>query len=304
MNEDIDLVVNLPGLIKIFGDALYQDFGSVVRELVQKSHDAILENAIVRKRAGQKKGRSASEARTRIDVHLDEGELVLVVADNGVGMDEDGLRTKLNNFASSAKRSLGQAFEALIGEDDNDDDLESANVIGEYGVGFLSVMAVSNSVSVCTRKADNVPVRWVYETEQAKAKIKSISIEEFNAAYKERRLTPPATGTIVIAELSEDAASTYGIDEAEVQASLTRYTSLLPIPVYFNSERVSGKYRAWNNPRTATEADWRQMIEETYDQSPSYIIPVSSPPQELDVTGVLWIPERINISMKHQSMFM
>ena len=41
--QGVPLKVDVPGLVAIFGDSLYQDSGSVARELTQNAHDAIIE---------------------------------------------------------------------------------------------------------------------------------------------------------------------------------------------------------------------------------------------------------------------
>src|SRR6185295_9518045 len=52
------------------------------------------------------------------------------------------------------------------------------------------------------------------------------------------------------------------------------------------------KYSAWENPVAASEEDWAQAIRGMHDEEPLLIIPIYSPPEELDIQGVLWIPER------------
>ena len=42
-SKSIDLTVSLEGIVRIFGKSLYNDFGAIVRELVQNGHDSVVE---------------------------------------------------------------------------------------------------------------------------------------------------------------------------------------------------------------------------------------------------------------------
>jgi HSP90 family molecular chaperone len=93
----VDLVVNLPGIVEIFGRALYNEFGAIVRELVQNSHDSIAK-AYATAPEPQKQ-----LSDYRIDVHYDQFARLLVIADNGTGMDATEIANDLNNFGQSIK---------------------------------------------------------------------------------------------------------------------------------------------------------------------------------------------------------
>jgi len=276
--QAVELTIDVPGMVQIFGDALYQDFGSIVRELVQNGHDAIVSVIASGSTDSEELGDH------RIEVQLDSFDMMLVVADDGSGMSRDELAEQLSKFAQSAKRGMradlanAQASELL-------------QVIGEYGVGFLAAMAVSDSVELITlRKGESKATRWQYEAGDSEAQLSDVDINEFQEALDGYRFSGRSSGTIVSCSLKSDIIDEYEVDEDEIRDSLVRYAALLPIPIYYNDEQISCKYIAWNNPAAASDEDWRDLISEAFREEPLAIVTLYSPPEELDITGVLWVP--------------
>ncbi len=275
------LAVDLCGIIRIFGKALYNDFGAIVRELVQNGHDSVAEAY------ASKNGSAHSLPEYWVNVKYNQ--LELVVADNGTGMNVSGIAENLNNFGRSKKPSLPQNFSASDG---------GPMIIGMYGVGFLAAMAVSDRVDVWSQTASDPPVHWWYQNGETMAQTEFPSTDELikvRQAHGRRLEDPRQPGTVVICRLSDDVSQEYDIDEATVRDSLVRYARLLRVPVYFNGVQVSDRLAGWSDPGRRSEADWKAMITETSGTEPLLVIPVSSPPDKLDLEGVLWIPPRQNV---------
>jgi molecular chaperone HtpG len=279
-SSDVTLTVDLPGIIRIFGMALYNEFGAIVRELVQNSHDSIIKTYAELRRSGK------NLEDYRIDVEFDQyGGGILVVADTGSGMTKSEIADDLNHFGQSVKRDLRASLETAD---------TPLHIIGEYGVGFLSAMAASDKVEVWTRKNGHSPARWNYTTGQTSATVSEINGQAFSALLHRLGLDrTEGSGTVVICHLSERVQREYHVDSDLIRESLLHYTCILPVGVYFNGEKLSNRYRAWGNPCVATEDDWKEVIQETTGLSPLLVVPIYSPPGELDLEGVLWIPPRI-----------
>ncbi|MER8595729.1 ATP-binding protein [Mesorhizobium sp. M1182] len=284
--QDVELIVDLTGLISIFGDALYTDFGSVVRELVQNAHDGIVEKIASSSTDGLP---VAPQFRHRIDVNFSDAEKILVVADNGIGMTADQLSDKLNNFAHSEKRELQQA---LHGEGRETPD----QLIGEYGVGFLSAMAVSDRVEVFSHTEGTLEAAvWSFDKGSRIANVKQIAASEAGKARGVHRVATASGGTMIVCSLSQSIVNLYTIDSLSVSGSLENFTKILPFDLYFNGDLLNPQPSAWIDPAHATENDWREAIVKMTDDEPLYIIPVYSSPKELDLQGVLWFPRRRRI---------
>lgn len=281
-DKNIDLSVDLPGLVTIFGDALYEDFGSIVRELVQNAHDAIVEYC-----SGFHDGEERLKQH-RIVVEFNKSERLLVVADNGKGMSEKEIIDNLNNFARSKKRSV----EENIQDNSDNNAKELLHIVGEYGVGFLSAMAVSNDLNVWSKTLDNEITSWSYSTGKSNATSYAATQADLDDVKKKYSLDEFSSGTVVVCKLKEKIFEDYWLDENDLQKSISQFAGLLPIYVEYNREVISCKYLAWDNPMLANPDDWKDVISGMHDEEPLLVMPIYSPPDELDLQGVLWVPER------------
>ncbi len=72
----------------------------------------------------------------------DETNKTLTIADNGVGMSAEEMEKNLGTIAKSGSREyvaqLKEAKDATTGD--------SANIIGQFGVGFYAAFMVANNV--------------------------------------------------------------------------------------------------------------------------------------------------------------
>ena len=279
------LTVNLAGIIQIFGKSLYNEFGAIVRELVQNGHDAVIE------RHAENLADRDTLREHWVNVQYHSFERVLVLSDNGTGMDDSEVSKDLNDFGRPKKSQLRDEVTTATPE-------QPLYIIGLYGVGFLSALAVSDTVEVWTRKSQEAPVLWIYASGQDFATVSSPTVDQFEEVYRKHGYgivnTSPC-GTVVICRLSRQVAEEYQVSEEAVRDSLTRYARLLRVPIYFNNDRITDDSIAWAHPARASREDWRQMITDATGTSPLLVIPVYSPPDRLDLEGVLWIPERRNI---------
>src|SRR6201996_3754620 len=89
----------------------------------------------------------------RIDLDLDEDARTLVIADTGIGMNEEDLVSHLGTIARSGTKN----FLAQLSGDAK----KHSNLNGQFGVGFYSVFMVADRVEVVTRKAGEEQAwRW------------------------------------------------------------------------------------------------------------------------------------------------
>jgi HSP90 family molecular chaperone len=287
--QSVQLNVDIAGLIEIFGEALYDEFGATVKELIQNAHDAITKKYV--------ENGEIDVFKDKIIVKFDESTRSLVVYDTGVGMDKNDLINELNNFAKSRKRELQKQIvnHYEIGNPRN------LQIIGEYGVGFLSALAAGDDVTIWSKKKDERPLSWRYEKGESKATITTALLSDYEKARLKWNLPESKSGTILICVLTAETVESYYIDQESIRNSVIKYASILPIHVYFENELISCKYRAWNNNDIGKKSDWEEYIKDKTDSKPLLVIPIYSPPDELDLQGVLWIPPRSFIQ-EHSSI--
>ena len=131
--------------------SLYTNREIFLRELLSNSSDALDK---LRFEAVQHPELLASGEELEIRLERDPENRVLVVRDNGIGMDREDLVTNLGRIASSGTRRFLEAAAEAGGE-------RAPDLIGQFGVGFYSCFMVASRVVVETRKAgDASGWRW------------------------------------------------------------------------------------------------------------------------------------------------
>lgn len=213
---NINLKTILPSLAKnLYGD----DWRITIRELLQNCHDAIAERAFCNP--------GETEA-ARIDIFPDPtpGIYTLTFRDNGIGMTlqevEDNLATVGGDHKSTKIEKLAQAGTA--------DRSVLAQLIGQYGIGFLSCFIIADSVEVVTRSQAETSTgvravftgetRWFYSDEPNAAPGTQITLH----LKRNEAIRDPATGReIPLQEL---------LNFERLKQEVRRFGDLLPYPVY------------------------------------------------------------------------
>jgi molecular chaperone HtpG len=196
--------LHLPGLLKVLAEHLYTSKKVGIRELIQNAHDSCIRRKI-----------EAAEPRyrPRIDVSLDEKRRVITIADNGNGLTEEEIGTYLATIGRGYTRELRErlAFSSPG---------EAAELIGQFGLGFLSAFLLASEVTLTTRSIQGGPaLRW-----------HSNGDEHYDLAHGER----DEVGTTV--ELKIKPAASFILGEQALTDTVRTYADFLPIPIHVNDD--------------------------------------------------------------------
>ena len=173
-------------LLHLMVHSIYSDRDIFIRELVSNGADACEK---LRYEALTQPGLIFDENGFAIRITVDEDKHQIIVADNGIGMNEAELVSALGTIASSGTR----AFLDKLVEGGNDDGAKGAELIGQFGIGFYSSFMVASKVTVETRKA-GTQEGFAWESDgKGTYTIRALSLED-----------APANGTRVILHLNDD----------------------------------------------------------------------------------------------------
>jgi molecular chaperone HtpG len=137
-------------LLHLMVHSVYTDKEIFLRELISNASDACDK---LRYEAIATPSLLGPDERLAITLRADLDAGVLVIADNGIGMDRAELVDNLGTIARSGTR----AFLDKLGEKP-----DGASLIGQFGVGFYSAFMVADEITVTSRKAgDAVAHTWV-----------------------------------------------------------------------------------------------------------------------------------------------
>jgi len=193
--------VDLSGLMTVLGEHLYSTPIVAIRELVQNAHDSC-----VRRRIEDQEPFVA-----KIIVRGDANEGTLTVEDTGAGLTHDEIVQYLATVGAGYTRKLRES----TGSDE---------LIGLFGLGFLSAFVVSDRTSVLTTSYKEPTLGWHYQSKSG-----------------ERYTLEPApartVGTVVQLHLKEKFKK---LGDPEVLRSiLSRYCALLPVTVFAGDDSAA-----------------------------------------------------------------
>lgn len=199
--------LHLPGLLKVLAEHLYTSKKVGIRELIQNAHDSCVRRKI-----------EANEPhyRPRIDVSLDAKARTVTIRDNGNGLTEDEIGTYLATIGRGYTRELRERLAFSSPE-------EAAELIGQFGLGFLSAFLLAAEVTLVTRSIQGTPaLRW-----------HSAGDEHYDLTPGER----DEVGTTV--ELKIKPAASFILNEQTLTETVRTYADFLPIPIHVNGEADS-----------------------------------------------------------------
>jgi len=139
-------------VLQLMINSLYSNKEIFLRELISNASDAL-----DRLRFESLKNPDLIEGTPdfRIEIETDKKAGTLTIRDNGIGMSYDDVMSNIGTIARSGTR---QFLDRLA-----EDDKATANLIGQFGVGFYSAFIVADRVTVLTRQAGQAAglgVRW------------------------------------------------------------------------------------------------------------------------------------------------
>ena len=141
-------------ILDIVINSLYSEREIFLRELISNASDALDKRKYLS--LTDKKIASSSE-NPEIKIEINNKDKTLTISDNGIGMNEEDLKSSLGTIA----RSGTKAFLEQISKNSKDKKADMS-MIGQFGVGFYASFMVADSVEVLSKKAGEEQAwRWL-----------------------------------------------------------------------------------------------------------------------------------------------
>ena len=194
-------------LLDLMINSIYTHQEIFLREIISNASDAIDKLAYTAL-TDDKVGLSREDFAITI-TRSEEGG-ILMVSDNGIGMDKDEMMENLGTIAKSGSLKFKQTMEKQ----------EDLDIIGQFGVGFYSAFMVASSVTVISRKyGSNQAWKWVSNGADG------FTMEEADRA---------AVGTDIIMTLkkdTEDEKYSEFLDEYKLRELIRKYSDYIRYPI-------------------------------------------------------------------------
>lgn len=257
--------VDLGGLVNVLATHLYSTPLVALRELVQNAHDShtrrLLEDP-------------DGDHHPLIRVRGDAARRTVAIEDTGAGLTEPEIHAYLATVGTGYTRMLRD----LTGNQE---------LIGAFGLGFLSAFSVADEVVVTTTS---------HREPQLGHRYRSRGGEQYQVDPVPAR---PRPGTVV--ELTLKAEHAHLADEDALREVLGRYCVLLPIPVYVGDDEqpvnsVEVPWRGTGRPATAPTPDEhavRMRFATAFGRrfEPLTAFPVDPVEGGTDAIGLLWVQD-------------
>ena len=253
--------VDFDGLLEVLSKNLYSTPEVTLRELVQNAHDSCLRREL----------EDPNDFEPAIKIKPDPKNGTLTIIDNGAGLTSDEVERYL--------ATLGAGYTRVLRNRSGSDKL-----IGAFGLGFLSAYIVSTRVDVWTTSYQTPDQTW-----------------HFSSRNGQRFTLQPATGesvgTRVRLQLAQDFVGL--ANTPEVEAILSRYCCLLPLPVYLDQEQprhINSRTPPWRLTEQLDPMTLERRRFEFAEQFESYFRPLCTMPvaqnDNGDAVGLLWIHDQ------------
>ena len=256
--------VNLGGLLEVLGKNLYSSPSVAIREIVQNAHDACIRRKI--------------EAQANIDftinITVDSQANTLTIKDNGSGLTQQEVKQYL--------ATIGSGYTRLLRNQSQTDEM-----IGYFGLGFLSAYVISDKVEVWTTSYQTPEQSWRFVSKGGK----QFSISSCNNKD---------IGTTVKLKLKENFKELSS--ENVLQSLLTKYCCMLPISIFLENNKLPVNHLVcpWRMNTSSSQLQvkkeslkFAQIFEETFE--PICVIPIPKN-NDLNVNGLIWIQDSSGFS--------
>lgn len=149
--QQFNFDVEVGKILNLMINSLYTNRDVALRELISNASDACDK---LRYLAAQNPELAKDEL--KISITTDKAKKLLIITDNGIGMNREDLMQNLGTIARSGTENF---IKSLTGDKQKD-----VQLIGQFGVGFYSSFMIANKVEVFSRKFDDEKTfRWESE---------------------------------------------------------------------------------------------------------------------------------------------
>ncbi|MBD3002882.1 molecular chaperone HtpG [Streptomyces sp. 5-10] len=151
--ETFEFQVEARQLLQLMIHSIYSNKDVFLRELISNASDALDR---LRLESLRDESLQADTSDLHIAIEIDQESRTLTVRDNGIGMSHDGVVELIGTIANSGTAKFLKELR------ESKDAAASADLIGQFGVGFYSSFMVADEVTMETRHAgESQGTRWV-----------------------------------------------------------------------------------------------------------------------------------------------
>ena len=221
-------------LLDLMINSIYTNKEIFLRELISNANDALDKlcyEALTNKKL------KINKKKLGITLSIDKEKRLLIIEDNGIGMDKDELKENLGTIAKSGSLAFKEALEKK----------DKINIIGQFGVGFYSSFMVSDKVVVESKKAGaNQAYKW---TSTGADGYEIIPCDKENAGTKI---------TLHIKENEKEENYDDFLEEFKVQSLVKKYSDYVTYPIKMQTTDEKDNKKSETDPINSMIPLWKK----------------------------------------------
>jgi len=210
--QEFNFDVEVGKVLNLMINSLYANKDVALRELISNAADACDK---LRYLAAQNSEIIKNDDELKVTITTDKAKKLLILSDNGIGMNREELIQNLGTIARSGTENF---IKSLTGDKQKD-----VQLIGQFGVGFYSSFMIANKVEVISRKFDEEKAH-VWESDGSS----NFKVAEF--------LESTSRGTKIILHLKDDASDF--LDRFHIKHVVQTYSDHINFKIEFIPENL------------------------------------------------------------------
>ena len=210
--QEFNFDVEVGKVLNLMINSLYANKDVALRELISNAADACDK---LRYLAAQNSEIIKNDDELKVTITTDKAKKLLILSDNGIGMNREELIQNLGTIARSGTENF---IKSLTGDKQKD-----VHLIGQFGVGFYSSFMIANKVEVISRKFDEEKAH-VWESDGSS----NFKVAEF--------LENTPRGTKIILHLKDDASDF--LDRFHIKHVVQTYSDHINFKIEFIPENL------------------------------------------------------------------
>ena len=246
--ESFQFQTEVQQLLELMIHSLYSHKEIFLRELVSNASDA---SDRLRFEALTKPELLDKGIELEIRIEVDKQERTLTIHDQGIGMSKKELMENIGTIAKSGTRDLVTKMKRAKAK--QEDETLTAELIGQFGVGFYSSFMVAKRVELVTRRAgQKSATRW-----------ESDGKGEYRLDKAEREHCGTSI-TLHLEDVDEDQGLEDFTDAAVIERIVKRYSDFISYPILLRDE--DGTARTLNSMKPIWERPESEVTDEEYSE--------------------------------------
>ena len=197
-------------LLDLMINSIYTNREIFLRELISNASDALDKRHFL---SLTDKNYQYDELGIRVDV--DKDNRTITITDNGIGMNKEDLEKNLGTIAHSGSEEFRQKFA----------DGNTADIIGQFGVGFYSAFMVAEKVVVDSKTADSEGNRWISNGQDG------YTIEDSD------KQDIGTTITLYVRKDTDEINYSEYLDSYKLQSLIKKYSDYVRYPIKMETEK-------------------------------------------------------------------